>query len=95
MKRAGLSVPSLAAVVLGLTIICALLAGALVLFMSWPKSASVAVALLWFMVMVLMFLGTGRRKPEQKCRTVNYLGVHAAVSAPHPSASPPSLLIPA
>ena len=48
----------------GLTIILAALAGALVVGMRWPKSASLSVALLWLAVVALMFLGVGEWLPS-------------------------------
>ncbi len=55
----NLSPPCLPAVVFGLTIICTALAMVLVVSMKWEKSASLSVALLWLVVVVLMFLGVG------------------------------------
>ena len=45
--------------VFGLNILFALLACGLVVWMGWPKTASFSVVLLWFIVAVTMFLGTG------------------------------------
>ncbi|KAL4430591.1 hypothetical protein ABPG77_005831 [Micractinium sp. CCAP 211/92] len=47
------------AVVFGLMILVVLLTLAAVWFMTWPKTTSFLVALLWFMVALLMLLGVG------------------------------------
>lgn len=47
------------AVVFGLTMLTAAFAAAMVWFMRWEKWSSLASALLWLDVALLMFLGTG------------------------------------